>query len=481
MLPMRSLNWWSVMPVSIESDPCPSLSTRRSIHVVGVGGPGMSAIASALVGMGHSVSGSDVVESAVLDRLRSEGVAVFVGHSAENISADTEFIAVSTAIPEDNLEVRAARSRLIPVVRRTSLLPAMAAERRTIAVTGTHGKTTTSSMLALVLVEAGLDPSFLIGGEISQLGGNAKWSQGEWFVLEADESDGSGFTIDHEALIVTNIEADHLEHHGSFENLRAAFETFIAATRGPVVLCADDPETAAIARGTDAVTYGQSDDATVRIVDLEGSRGGIDFNVLRRGEPVGHIHLSVPGTHNALNACAAIALALEIGVPFSACESALSKFGGVRRRFEPRGEAGGVVFVDDYAHLSTEIQAAISAGRDGNWDRVVVVFQPHRYSRTESLWRDYADAFVDADLLVLTGIYAAGEAPRAGVSGQLIVDAVTQAHPEQTIVYIEDRSALAESLAGQLQVGDLCLTLGAGDITALADELLPLLADGGAA
>jgi UDP-N-acetylmuramate--alanine ligase len=174
-------------------------------------------------------------------------------------------------------------------------------------------------------------------------------------------------------------------------------------------------------------------------------------------------------------------LALEIGVPFSACASALSKFGGVRRRFEPRGEAGGVVFVDDYAHLPTEIQAAISAGRDGNWDRVVVVFQPHRYSRTESLWRDYADAFVDADLLVLTGVYAAGEAPRAGISGQLIVDAVTQAHPEQTIVYIEDRSALAESLAGNLQVGDLCLTLGAGDITALADELLPLLADGGAA
>jgi len=467
------------MPAVADTDPSPSLATPRSIHVVGVGGPGMSAIASALVGMGHFVSGSDVVESPVLDRLRSEGVEVFVGHSAENIGPDTDFIAVSTAIPDNNLEILAARARSLPVVRRTALLPAMAAERRTIAVTGTHGKTTTSSMLALVLLEAGLDPSFLIGGDISQLGINAKWSQGEWFVLEADESDGSGFTIDHEALIVTNIEADHLEHHGSFENLRAAFERFIESTRGPVVLCADDPETAAIALGTDAVTYGQSEAATVRIVDLQSSRGGIDFDVVRSGTQVGHIHLPVPGTHNALNACAVVALALELGVPFSACASALASFGGVRRRFEPRGEAAGVVVIDDYAHLPTEIEAAISAGRDGNWDRVVAVFQPHRYSRTQSLWREYSDAFVNADVLVLTGIYSAGEAPREGVSGRLILDAVTQAHPEQAVLYVEDRADLAATLANELLPGDLCLTLGAGDITKLADEVLPLLGDRG--
>jgi len=301
--------------------------------------------------------------------------------------------------------------------------------------------------LQLVLLEAGLDPSFLIGGEISQLGVNAKWSQGEWFVLEADESDGSGFAIDHEALIVTNIEADHLEHHGSFENLRAAFERFIASTRGPVVLCADDPETAAIALGTDAVTYGQSEVATVQIINLQGSRGGIDFDVVRSGHRIGHIHLPVPGTHNALNACAVVALALELDVPFSACETALASFGGVRRRFELRGEAADVVFVDDYAHLPTEIEAAISAGRDGNWDRVVAVFQPHRYSRTQSLWREYSDAFVNADVLVLTGIYSAGETPREGVSGRLILDAVTQAHPEQTVLYVEDRSILAATLA----------------------------------
>ena len=468
------------MPAAIESDPVPSLTQRRSIHVLGVGGPGMSAIASALVGMGHSVSGSDIVESAVLDRLRSEGVVVSLDHSPDNIGVDVEFLVVSTAISEDNLEIVAARTRSLPVVRRTELLPALAAERRTIAVSGTHGKTTTSSMLALILLGAGLDPSFLIGGEISQLGTNAKWSDGEWFVLEADESDGSGFSIDHEALIVTNIEADHLEFHGSFENLYRAFERFVASTTGPVVLCADDPNTAQIARGMNAITYGLSNEATVRIVGLEGSRSGVDFKIVVGGDELGRVHVPVPGTHNALNACAAIALALQLEVSFDHCVAALAAFGGVGRRFEPKGEASGVVFVDDYAHLPTEIAAAISAGRDGDWGRLVIVFQPHRYSRTQTLWKDYADAFVDADLLVLTDIYAAGEAPRAGVTGQLIVDAVVAAHPEQVVMYAAERESLAKVLASELRAGDLCLTLGAGDITVLADEILPLLEQGSA-
>ena len=466
------------MPAADENTPVPALSTHRSIHVVGVGGPGMSAIASVLVGMGHSVSGSDVVESGVLDRLRGEGVVVHVGHHADNIGDDVDFIAVSTAIPETNLEVGAARARNLPVIRRTELLPAIAVERRTIAVSGTHGKTTTSSMLALVLIEAGLDPSFLIGGDISQLGSNARWSSGEWFVLEADESDGSGFAIDHEALIVTNIEADHLEYHGTFENLQSAFERFIDATSGPVVLCADDPITAQIAQSSSAVTYGRAADADVRIEGLSSSRSGVDFDVVIADDVRGHISMPIPGAHNALNACAVIALALQIGVSFDDCAAALSHFGGVRRRFEPRGEIDGIVFVDDYAHLPTEIIAAISAGTDGDWNRVVVVFQPHRYSRTQLLWQEYADAFDAADLLILSGIYAAGEAPREGVTGQLIVDAVTRAHPEQAVFYVEDRAALARVVADQLQSGDLCLTLGAGDITALADEIQALRASG---
>ena len=466
------------MPAAVESDHVPVLSRHRSIHVVGVGGPGMSAIASVLVGMGHSVSGSDVVESPVLERLRGEGVVVHVGHSADNIAPDVDFIAASTAIPENNLEIIVARARNLPVVRRTGLLPAIAAERRTIAVSGTHGKTTTSSMLALVLIEAGLDPSFLIGGDVSQLGTNARWSSGEWFVLEADESDGSGFTIDHEALIVTNIEADHLEYHGTFERLRSAFERFIGATRGPVVLCADDPITAQIAQASAAITYGQNPGATVRIEGLRSSRSGVEFDVVVDDEVLGHIAMPIPGAHNALNACAVVAMALQIGVTFDVCAAALSRFEGVRRRFEPRGESGGIVFVDDYAHLPTEIAAAISAGSDGDWRRVVVVFQPHRFSRTQLLWPEYADAFTGADLLILTGIYSAGEASREGVTGQLIADAVTTAHPQQAVLYIEDRDALARIVADQLEQGDLCLTLGAGDITGLADEVLSLLQRG---
>ncbi|MEX1218194.1 MAG: UDP-N-acetylmuramate--L-alanine ligase [Acidimicrobiales bacterium] len=457
------------------SDQSPSLATKRSIHVVGVGGPGMSAIASVLVGMGHSVSGSDVCESTVVDRLRSEGVVVSVGHSRDNIGADVDFVVASTAVPEENLELETARSRSLPVVRRTTLLPAIANERRTIAVAGTHGKTTTASMLALILIEAERDPSFLIGGDLRQLGVNGRWASGELLVLEADESDGSGFAVEHEAVIVTNIESDHLEHHGSFENLLIAFQKFIAATSGPVVLCADDSETAKIAVGTTAVTYGQALDATVRCSDLRSSRSGSTFDVVVGGQVLGHIQLPVPGTHNALNACAAIALALELEVAFEHCVSALGHYGGVKRRFESRGEINGVSFVDDYAHLRTEIKAAIAAGRDGGWQRLVVVFQPHRYSRTESLWMDYADAFAGADLLVLTDIYSAGEAPREGVTGQLIVDAVLGSHPAQSTVYVSNRAELAGVLVRELRKGDLCLTLGAGDITTLADEVQSLL------
>ena len=447
----------------------------RSIHVVGVGGPGMSAIASALVGMGHAVSGSDVVESPVLDRLRAEGVTVHVGHAESNLAEGLDLVAISTAIPRDNLEVVAARQRDIPVVRRDVLLPTMAAGRRTIAVTGTHGKTTTSAMLALILIEAGLEPAFLVGGDVTQLGANARWSEGSWFVLEADESDGSGLAVQHEGVIVTNVEADHLEHHGTFENLRSAFERFVAETTGAVVLCADDEITAELARGIDAITYGRSAEAMVRIVELSSSRNGIGFDVVRAGDRLGRIELPVPGVHNATNACGAIAMALAMEVPFAACVAALSAYGGVGRRFERRGEAGGIVFVDDYAHLPTELAAAVSAARSGGWDRVVGVFQPHRFSRTEALWATYADAFDGVDLLVLTDIYAAGESPRDGVSGRLILDAVNAAHPDLPTVYVEDRRELASTMAGLLRPGDLCLTLGAGDITALADETLKIL------
>ena len=459
----------------IGTDPSPTLDVHRVAHVVGVGGPGMSAIAATLVGMGHTVSGSDVVESRTLDRLRSMGVVVHVGHDDSNIPADADLVAISTAIPLDNLEIVAASRRGIPVVRRNSLLAAIASTRRTIAVAGTHGKTTTSSMLALILLGAGLEPSFLIGGEVTQLGTNAQWGEGDLFVLEADESDGSGFAVAHHGAIVTNVEPDHLEFHGTTENLHAAFAAFMAATDGPVIVCADDPVASELGRSIGARTYGFADDADVRIVDLRPARTGSDFDIVVDGDRLGTVTLPMAGAHNASNACGAIAMALELGVDVSTAADALADFGGVGRRFEKRGDAHGIVLVDDYAHLPTEVAAAISAGHDGGWDRVVAVFQPHRYSRTQSLWHEFADAFVGADLLVLTGIYAAGEAPREGITGRLLVDAVARAHPEQQVIYVEDRSELAAVVAAELVSGDLCLTLGAGDVTALADEILPLL------
>lgn len=461
------------MPV--VGDPTPPLDVGRVVHVVGIGGPGMSPIAIVLAGMGHTVSGSDLHETATTARLRAMGIDVHIGHDAANVPSDADFVAVTTAVGDDHLEVRTARERGIPVVRRTSLLSAMTASRRTIAVAGTHGKTTTTSMLSVILDAAGVRPSFLVGGEITQLGTSARWDAGEWFVLEADESDGSGFSVAHEAAIVTNVEPDHLEHHGSIENLHAAFARFLAATPGPRLVCADDPVAARLGRAVGARTYGFAADADVRIVDLAPDRTHSEFGLVRDGVSIGRVVLPFAGAHNAANATAAISMAIEIGVESSVAIDALVAFGGVGRRFESRGVAGGVTFIDDYAHLPTEVAVVIAAAHDGGWERVVAVFQPHRYSRTEALGVEFADAFVGADLLVLADVYAAGEAPRPGVDGRIVVDAVRRAHPDQDLVYVADRSALAVELAGLLRPGDLCLTIGAGDVTALADEVLPLL------
>ena len=468
------------MPVATGADlplePPVDLTSPRVIHVVGVGGPGMSPIATVLAAMGHAVSGTDIRESAVLDRLRSRGVSVIVGHDPANIPAAADLVVISTAIPSDNVEVVGAIDRSIPVVGRSPVLRSFASMRRTIAIAGTHGKTTTSSMLALILRAAEAHPSFIIGGEVLDLDTSADWDTGEWFVMEADESDGSGFSVPPEFAVVTNIEPDHLEFHGSVDNLHRAFADFMKSTSGRCIVCADDDVARRLGATVDALTYGQSPDANYRIVDLRSARDGCTFGVEHDAQLLGTVHLPLPGVHNALNACAAIAVALELGIDFAVASDALGKFGGVGRRFQNRGEAGGVVFIDDYAHLPAEIVAALSAARDGEWRRVVAVFQPHRYSRTEALWREFANAFDGADILVLTGIYAAGESPRDGVSGKLIVDAVLNSHGRRAVTYIPDRAGLAAFLASKLRPGDLCLTLGAGDLTDIPDEVQALLA-----
>jgi UDP-N-acetylmuramate--alanine ligase len=422
--------------------------------------------------MGHRVSGSDLKESTGLARLRALGVQVDIGHDAAHVPADADFVAISTAIPGRNPEVRAADERGVPVVRRAALLAAIASTRKAVAVAGTHGKTTTSSMLALVLVEARERPSFIIGGDVNEIGSGAAWDDGEWFVIEADESDGSGFALPRHGCIVTNVEPDHLEFHGSVEALHTAFADFLAGTPGPRVVCADDEVAARIGREVGAVSYGTHPDADYRIDGLTSGRGGVSFTLVHHGTELGTVRLPVPGAHNARNACAAVAMGLELGVPFAAAAAALARFAGVARRFQFRGEAGGVTFVDDYAHLPTEVEAALAAGRDGGWRRVVAVFQPHRYSRTEALWRDFADSFTDADVLVVTDVYPSGETPRPGVSGKLIVDAVLDAHPFQRLAYMPRRADVVAYLLAHLRPGDLCLTLGAGDLTAVPDDMV---------
>jgi UDP-N-acetylmuramate--alanine ligase len=467
------------------------LSAPRAIHVVGIGGAGMSAIATVLARMGHRVSGSDLRGSAMFDRLTALGVTTVVGHDPANVPAGADAVVISTAIPRTNVEVQEADARGIPVFRRADALRAIVAARTTVAVAGSHGKTTTSSMLALILRAAGRKPSFVIGGDLNEVGTNALWEEGgDRLVVEADESDGTFLELAPHDVIVTSVLPDHLDHYGDFDALVEAFATFLAHAPGVRVVCADDDVCVALAardevraHGGPLVTYGFADASTsgthYRIDGYTGARGGSTFTVVRAsgptsasGDVLGVIELPVPGRHNASNAAGAVALALELGVPFADVQRALGGFGGVARRFQFRGERAGVTFVDDYAHLPSDVDAMIHAAREGGWGRVVAVFQPHRYTRTEALWRDFADAFVGADTLVLTDVYAAGERPRPGVSGRLVLRAVLDAHPDQHVVYLPHRADLVRHVPGLAREGDVVLTLGAGDLTTAPDEWL---------
>jgi UDP-N-acetylmuramate--alanine ligase len=445
---------------------------RCAVHIVGVGGSGMSAIAHVLARMGHAVSGSDLKDGPGLARARALGVDVHVGHDAANLPAHLDAVAISTAVPASNPEVVAARARGIPVLRRADILAAICATRRTVAVAGTHGKTTTSSMLALVMLEAGLRPSFLVGGEVNEIGSGAAWDGGEWLVVEADESDGTFLELGADAAVLTNVEADHLEYYGSFDALIEGFGRFLEGASDLRLACADDPIAARLAGDARALTYGTSDRATYRLVALTGGRAGTTFSITHGDALLTSVTLPVPGVHNARNAAAAVVTGVLLGAAPDAAARALARFGGVARRFQFRGEHAGVTYVDDYAHLPGEVEAVLAAAASGGWQRIVCVFQPHRYSRTAALWRGFATAFAGADVIAITEVYGAGEAPRPGVSGRLIVDAVRDAGARAAVEWLPHRGDLVRFLRTNLRPGDLCLTLGAGDITTLPDELL---------
>ena len=448
----------------------PDLSIKNRVHVLGIGGAGMSAIAEVLASMGHSVTGSDLKESAGLDRLRALGVQITVGHEASNVG-DAEFVTRSTAVPDHNVECQETLKRGIPLLSRAEILAEICKQKSALVVSGTHGKTTTSSMLALVLRSADMKPSFIIGGDVNEVGTGAVWDDGSIFVVEGDESDGSFLLLPRDYAVVTNVEADHLEHHGGYEALEEAFEKFVEETRGPVVVGIDDEGGKKLASSQNVISLGMDPSAEWRITELEEYWTGVSFNLK---DPDNHellVKLPIPGLHNAKNAACAAVAGIVAGADSNAVVEALERFGGVARRFEHRGQIAGVTFVDDYAHLPTEVSATISAANTGSWSRLISVFQPHRYSRTEALWRTFQDSFQGTDLLFVTDVYASGEKARPGISGALIADAVSLSNPTCEVRYVPHRSDLIEALASELREGDCCLTMGAGDLTSLPDEI----------
>jgi len=449
------------------------LSQPRRLHVVGVGGPGMSAIAIVLAEMGHDVTGSDIRERSVLDRVRAAGVDVHVGHRRELVH-DRDAITWSTAIPAKNIERDEADKVGVQSMHRSGMLAAICARAKSLAVAGTHGKTSTTSMLMLMLAEAKLRPSFVIGGDVTDMGTGAQWTAGEWLVVEADESDGTHLHLPLFGTILTNVEVDHLDHYGTFDAIVEGFDTYLGQIDGPKVLCLDDPVAADLAIRHGAITYGTGEGADFRAVDVHAEQGFFTFEVEHRGSRLGTVMLPLRGLHNVRNATGALAMAVTIGVPFDVAAAALAKFGGVARRFDVRGVDGGATFVDDYGHLPSEIAAVLAAARgsgDG-WKRVVAVFQPNRFNRIVTMWPDYHSAFVDADVVVLTEVYASGTTPIPGVTGKLLVNAVLDSHPRARVVWMPRRTELVEFLAKEVREGDVCISMGCGDIAALPDEVM---------
>ena len=433
----------------------------------------MSAIALSLVQMGHQVSGSDLRERHVLDRLRSAGVTVHVGHDRRHVHG-CDAVTSSTAIPANNVELDEARNLGIPTLRRAGMLASICGRAKSLAVAGTHGKTTTTSMLMLILAEAGLRPSFVIGGDVTDMGTGAQWTGGEWLVVEADESDGTHLELPLYGTILTNVEVDHLDHYGSFDAIVDSFDRYLAQVDGPTVVCADDSTARRLAERHGSITYGLADDADVRAVDVTPTGGAFRFGVEIGGHRAAEVSLPLRGVHNVVNATGAIALAHAIGVDASMAAAALAKFGGVARRFDIRGVHAGATFVDDYAHLPSEIAAVLRAakGSGDGWRRVVAVFQPNRYNRIAEMWDDYHGAFGDADVVVLTDIYASGTTPIPGVTGKLIVNTVVDHHPEARVVWLPRRDDLVRFLATEVRDGDVCISMGCGDVASLPDEVI---------
>jgi len=455
-----------------------------TIHFVGIGGIGMSGIAEVMKNLGYDVQGSDVAEGYVVQGLRDKGIRVAIGHAAENVG-DAAVVVTSTAIVRSNPEVEIALERRIPVVRRAEMLAELMRLKSTVAVAGTHGKTTTTSMIAALLDAGGVDPTVINGGIINSYGSNARLGASDWMVVEADESDGSFLRLDGTIAVVTNIDPEHLDHYGSFDAVKDAFVEFVENVPfyGAALLCLDHPEVQAIiprVRDRRVVTYGFAAQSDVRGVNVTPIPGGNRFECLVRSRDgtvrsIEGIELPMPGRHNVQNALSAIGVALEMGIPDETIRTGFAKFGGVKRRFTKVGEVAfadnrSATIIDDYGHHPVEIKAVLAAAREGVENRVIAVVQPHRFTRLGNLMEDFQQAFNDADMVLVTPVYAAGEQPIDGVDAEALVEGLKR-RGHRSAMTVADAAALARTLAEVVQPGDMVVCLGAGDITKWAAGL----------
>ncbi len=454
---------------------------NKRLYFIGIGGAGMSAIAYVLLEMGYNVSGSDKSLNPMTTRLVQKGGKVYLGHKSDNV-VNADLVVVSTAISKDNCEYKEALKREIPIWHRAEMLSALMSDKISIAIAGTHGKTTTTSMTALLLEKIGLNPTSIIGGELDDIGGNSKLGKGEYIVAEADESDGSFLKMSPDYTIITNIEADHLDYYENYDNVTSAFMKFLEGIKadGKAFLCYDDIGLRKLAKklSGNVVSYAiENTDADILAKDVEILEGGSEFNVLLSGESLGRMKLNVPGLHNIENSLGVLGLGLEIGIKFSDIADSLRLYRGVRRRFQFKGRVDDINVYDDYAHHPTEVEATLKAAanyKKGKTKRIIAVFQPHRFSRTYHLFREFGKAFGNADVLILTDIYSAGERPIQNVSGDSIYNKVVDSG-HKDVKYIQEKEKIADYLLDIVQAGDMVITMGAGDIWKVGEELVSRL------
>ena len=454
-------------------------SSIRKLHFVGIGGIGMSGIAEILLDQGFKVSGSDRAFSEVTERLQNLGAITFEGHRASNIANDVDTVVYSSAVPPDNPEILEAQRRKIPVVRRAEMLAEVMRLKYGIGIAGTHGKTTTTSMTSLVLMEGGLDPTVIVGGKLSGLGGtNARLGRGEFIVVEADEFDRSFLSISPTIAVLTTLETDHLDCYRDLEDIKSAFIQFANKVPfyGFIVICLDEPALLDIMPNLSKkkiITYGLNPQADVQAVDIRHKDNTTTYTIIRGDKELGAITLQVPGKHNVQNSLGAIAVGLELGVPFEKIKVGIEKFAGVYRRWEKKGEVNGVAVYDDYAHHPTECRATLSGVKSGWRRRVVCVFQPHLYSRTRDFYEDFGKSFLLSDVLVVTDVYPAREEPIQGITGELIVNAAKQ-FGHKDVHYVSDKKQVPAFLKSIVRSGDIVITMGAGDIWKYGEEFLKL-------